>query len=150
MAHKVAHFNDFPIDSVAVHRRRRCHQQPTRQSLIRISNHRRRIAIKVNYRKLHMEMVAFWCLPNPNLGSLRSVSGANNNSTSVAQSGNNSYGSATTTSTCTSSGLPVASGITSPNISSDSGHPIEPIAGPSGLGPVQSVPLVGAIAIDIH
>lgn len=53
--------------------------------------------------------------------------------------GNSSFsGIITTTSTCTSvsSGLVASSsGMTSPILS-------EPIAGPSGLGPVQSVPLV--------
>lgn len=38
----------FFIFSYIVHRHRRCHQQPIRQSPIRIRNHHRRIAIKVN------------------------------------------------------------------------------------------------------
>ncbi|XP_055304688.1 broad-complex core protein isoforms 1/2/3/4/5-like isoform X2 [Sitodiplosis mosellana] len=56
--------------------------------------------------------------------------------------GTSGSGSATTTSTCTStsSGLiATSSGITSPM--SDPTLSTEPIAGPSGLGPVQSVPL---------
>lgn len=57
--------------------------------------------------------------------------------------GSGGGGSSTATSTCTSGGLvSTSSGITSPINS-------EPVAGPSGLGPVQSVPLVSDL-VALH
>lgn len=53
-------------------------------------------------------------------------------------------GNSTATSTCTSGGLvSTSSGISSPIIT-------EPVAGPSGLGPVQSVPLVIKTKFTFH
>ncbi|XP_031628959.1 broad-complex core protein isoforms 1/2/3/4/5 isoform X2 [Contarinia nasturtii] len=84
--------------------------------------------------------------PNSSASSLITsmIQVGNGNGSSATGNGTSSgSGSATTTSTCTStsSGLiATSSGITSPMLS-DPTLSTEPIAGPSGLGPVQSHPL---------